>query len=151
MAHVRNTRVLVVTDKTAATPQLIDAIRVRASAGSVQFRMVVPNPAAAELHPFHPERHEKAAEAERILLESLPDVQAAAGSHVIGSVSVRHDPMDAIEEILFSEPVDEIIVSVVNHGLSSWLHQDLAHRLEHFGLPVTAVEGPERADPRATS
>ena len=34
---------------------------------------------------------------------------------------------------------DEIMLSVAPHGLSTWLHQDLAHRLHHFGLPVTVV------------
>ena len=58
---------------------------------------------------------------------------------MIGTVSVRNDPMDAIEETIFSEPIDEIMLSVAPHGLSTWLHQDLAHRLQHFGLPVTVV------------
>jgi hypothetical protein len=142
VARERNTRVLIITDRTASTPQLIEAIRSRAERPPVQFRVVVPNPAAAEIHLLHPERHVKATEAERVLLESLPAIQDAAGGHVIGSVSIRHDPMDAVEEILFSEPIDEIIVSVADHGLGRWLHQDLAHRLEHFDLPITKVEGP---------
>lgn len=142
MQDQRRARVLVVTDKTAATPELLAAIRTRAERGPARFRVVVPNPAAAELHLLHPDRHDKAAEAEMVLLEALPDIQAAAGSHVIGSVSIRHDPMDAIEEILFSEPVDEIILSVVSRGLSRWLHQDLRRRLQHFGLPITSIEGP---------
>jgi hypothetical protein len=142
MTDERIARILVITDRTAATPELIEAIRERSERGPSQFRVVVPNPAAAELHLLHPERHEKAAEAEMVLLRALPDIEEAARGHVIGSVSVRHDPMDAVEEILFSEPVDEIIVSVVSHGIGRWLHQDLQHRLTHFGLPVTSVEGP---------
>ena len=62
-----------------------------------------------------------------------------AGTRVIGSVSIRHDPMDAVEETLHNEPVDEIIVSVAPHGVARWLHQDLPHRLQHFGLPITSV------------
>ena len=58
---------------------------------------------------------------------------------VIGSVSVRHDPMDAIEEVLFNESVDEILLDIRLTGLSSWLHQDLEHRLAHFGVPVTTI------------
>ena len=58
---------------------------------------------------------------------------------MIGSVSVRHDPMDAIEETLFSEPIDEIILDVPAHRLSSWLHQDLEHRLAHFHIPVVTI------------
>ena len=141
MLEERKARVLVITDKTAATPELVAAIRSRAEQGPAQFRVVVPNPAAAELHLLHPERHEKADEAELVLLSALPAIEDAAGGRVIGSVSIRHDPMDAIEEVLASEPVDEIILSVVGHGFSRWLHQDLPHRLRHFGLPVTTVEG----------
>jgi hypothetical protein len=47
--------------------------------------------------------------------------------------------MAAIEELLHDEPFDEIIISVVPHGLERWLHVDLAHRLTHLGLPVTTV------------
>jgi hypothetical protein len=47
--------------------------------------------------------------------------------------------MDAVEETLHSEPVDEIIVSLAPHGAARWLHQDLPHRLQHFGLPITEV------------
>jgi hypothetical protein len=88
---------------------------------------------------LHPERHEKADEAEHVLRKSLPMLEEAAGGHVIGTVSVRHDPMDAVEEVLFSEPVDEIFVEIPGHGLTRRLHLDLAHRLMHFGLPVEVV------------
>ena len=133
------TRVLVVTDHAAAGPELLEAVRERSARGGVQFRVVVTNPAAAEVHLLHPERHTKAAQAERVLLEALPLLESAAGGHVIGSVSVRHDPMDAVEETLFSEPVDEILLDVPPHHLSSWLHQDLEHRLAHFKIPVTSI------------
>ncbi len=111
----------------------------RAELGDVQFRVVVPNPAQAELHLLHPERHDRAREAEKVLSTALIGLEVATGGRVIGTVSVRHDPMDAIEEILFSEPIDEIILSVIPHGFATRLHQDLAHRLQHFGLPVTVV------------
>lgn len=136
----RSARILVVTDRTAAAPELIRVIRERAERGPARFHLLVPNPARAELHPLHPERHDKADEAELVLLEALPAVQDAAGGYVIASVSVRHDPMDAIEDVLSGEPVDEIILSVATHGFARWLHQDLQHRLRHFGLPVTAVQ-----------
>ena len=141
METQRPDRILVITDRTAATPALVTAIEERARRGPSQFRVVVPNPASAELHLLHPERHDKAAAAERVLRATLRDLEAAAGAPVIGSVSVRHDPVDAVEQILFSEPIDEIIVSVVEHGVARWLHQDLPHRLKHLGLPVTTVVG----------
>jgi hypothetical protein len=135
----RPTRILVVTDRTAATPELVSAIAERARSGPSQFRIVVPNPAAAELHPLHPERHDKAREAEEVLHDAIREIEAVVGAPVIGSVSVRHDPVDASEQTMTAEPIDEIILSVVEHGLTRWLHQDLQHRLKHLGLPVTAV------------
>ena len=144
-APARDARVLLISDRTGAPPALLAAIERRAGSGPARFRLVVPNPARAEVHPLHPERHEKVEEAEQVLLQALPSIEQAAGGPVIGSVSVRHDPMDAIEETLLSEPVDEIMLSVVPHGVSRWLHQDLKHRLVRFGLPVTAVESAEAA------
>lgn len=132
-------RILVVTDHADPSPELEAACRDRASAGQVKFHLIVLNPARAEVHLLHPERHEKAEEAEQALLRALPRLELAVGAPVIGSVSVRHDPMDAIEETTFSEPIDEIILSIPAHPLSTWLHQDLPHRLEHLGVPVTVV------------
>lgn len=139
MSDSRPLRVLVVSDKTAATPALLAAMRERAATTAVQFRLLIPNPAHAEAHLLHPERHDKAAEAERVLRQSMPAFEEAAGGHVIGSVSIRHDPYDAVEELLMSEPVDEIIVALAPHGMARWLHLDLPHRLAHFGLPVRTV------------
>ncbi len=139
MEQDRATRILVVTDHADPAPALIAAMIHRAENHDVQFRVVVPNPARAELHLLHPERHDKAAEAEKVLHEAMFALELAAGGRVLGSVSVRNDPMDAIEEILFSEPIDEIMLAVAPHGFSARLHQDLAHRLGHFGIPVTVV------------
>lgn len=138
---LRSHRILVVTDHADATPALVEAMRARAAQGEVQFRLVVVNPARAEVHLLHPERHDKAAEAERLLHATHDALEAAVGSRVIGSVSVRHDPMDAVEETVFSEPVDEIVLAVPGHHLAGRLHQDLAHRLEHLGIPVSVVAG----------
>ena len=135
----RPTRVLIVTDHTDATPELLAAIRTRAAQGPAQFRVLVPNPAHAEAHLRHPERHEKAEQAERVLHDSVAAFEQAAGSRVIGSVSIRNDPYDAVEETLLDEPIDELIVAIASHGLSRKLHLDLPHRLAHFGLPVTTV------------
>src|SRR5215471_15761146 len=91
-------RVLVVTDAAEPSPSLREAIRHRAETHDAQFRLVVINPARAEVHLLHPERHDKTAAAERVLTAAIPALEADAGAKVIGSVSVRHDPMDAIEE-----------------------------------------------------
>ncbi len=139
MPSTSPTRILVVTDRTAFTGELLAAIRARAGDGTVEARVLVPNPAPAEWHPAHPERHAKAEAAQRVLEAALPRVREAAGMPVDGFVSTRHDPMDAIEELLHDEPVDELIIATAPHHVESWLHVDLPHRAAHLGLPVTAV------------
>jgi len=131
--------VLVVTDQAAATPELLDAIRTRVARGPIQARVLVPNPAPAEWHPRHPERHAKADDARLVLAEALPPIEEAVGGSVGGFVSIRHDPMDAIEETLHDEPFDELIIATAPHHLEGWLHVDLPHRIAHLGLPVTSV------------
>jgi len=142
----RSHRVLLVTDTPEPSAELIEAIRERAATSTTQFRVVVPNPARAELHLFHPERHDKAAEAEQVLREAIPTLEKAAGGPVLCSVSVQHDPIDTIEHVLNAEPVDEIMLAVHEHGLSTRLHQDLQHRLSHHDLPVTVLR-PHREAP----
>ncbi len=137
---IKPVRVLVLTDLTAADPALLDAIRTRAQQGPAQFRVVVPNPAPAEWHPLHPERHDQAAAAETALEQARPAIEAAAGGPVIASVSIRHDPMDVIEGVIYHEPVDEIIVTQAPHPVERWFHVDLPHRLAHLHLRVTTVD-----------
>lgn len=131
--------VLVVSDGAVATPAPLDAIRGRAARAPAGFRLLIPNPAPAEWHPTHPERHDKVTEAEQVLANALPLVEEAAGSPVGGSVSIRHDAMDAIEETLRTGQFDEIMLATHPHGVSSWLHVDLPHRIARLGLPVTTL------------
>jgi hypothetical protein len=135
----RRARVLVVTHSAIPSPALLHAVASRAARAEAQFRLVVLNPARAEVHLLHPDRHDKAFEAECVLLETLPLLEAAAGGRVIGSVSLRHDPVEAIEETILTAPVDEIVLALPRAASRSWLHHDLPHRLQRFGVPVTAV------------
>jgi uncharacterized membrane-anchored protein len=138
-------QVLVVTDEPQPTEALLDAIRGRALRGPVAFELLVPNPAPAEWNPTHPERHAKVDDARKVLAEALPAIEGAAGVPVGGDVSIRHDPMDAIEEALRVGDYDEIVLAMVPHGPLAWLHLDLPHRLAHLGLPLTTVSAASRA------
>jgi hypothetical protein len=147
MSADRPRRILVVTDQATPTPALLREIRNRADAADTQFRLVVVNPARAELHLLPPARHETAAAAAATLRAVIADVQLAAGGPVVGSVSIRHDPMDVVEETIHDEPVDEVILALPEHRLAVLLHQDLPHRLARLGIPIGHV--PEPATPPA--
>jgi uncharacterized membrane-anchored protein len=137
-------QVLLVAHEAAATPWLVDAVRNRAARGSASFHLLIPNLAEhAEL--TDAEREHRHADGERMLDLALPLVQEAGGGAVEGSVSYRHDPMDAIEETLHDGAFDEIILVTLPHRVSRWLHTDLPHRVAHLGVPVTTVTAAEPA------
>jgi hypothetical protein len=138
------TRVLVVTDHLEPTPALLDAVRRRAEGGPVQVRIIVPNPAAAEWHPLHPERHVKAQQALRVLGQTVSVIEESCDVLAEGCVATAHDPMDAIEQSLDAERFDEILVAMTPHGLAHRLHLDLPHRLAHLHVPVTEITDPTR-------
>jgi hypothetical protein len=136
--------VLVVAHKTAATPALLDALRARAQRGPVRFHLLVPNPAVAGWRPSEVQ-HPNVTEGEQVLALALPLIEEITASPVYGSVSPRHDPMDAIEEALYDGEFDEIILSTLPHSVSRWLHIDLPRRVAHLGLPLTTVTARERS------
>jgi hypothetical protein len=127
--------VLIVAHKTAATPALLDAVRDRVARGPCWFHLLVPSPAVPR-------------EGEQVLALALPLIEEAAHRPVDGSMSVRHDPMDAIEEALQGDQFDEIILSTLPRSVSRWLHIDLPRRVAHLGLPLTTVIAGEREEAR---
>ncbi len=136
--------VLIVAGWTAATPALLDAVRERVTHGPASFHLLVPNPSDhGEITDGERRRHH--AEGERVLALALPLLQEAAGGPVEGSVSIRHDAMDAVEETLRDGEFHEILLATMPHHVSHWLHVDLPQRLAHTGLPVTTVTARERA------
>ena len=138
-------RILVVAHKTAATPALLDAVRRRAERGAARFHLLVPNPQHPSWRPAEAS-HPNVTEGEQVLALALPLIEdACGGCPTDGSVSRRHDPMDAIEETLHDEDFDEIILSTLPWAVSRWLHLDLPHRVAHLGLPLTTVIAQERA------
>ena len=141
--------ILVVAHRTAATPALLEAIRERAGRGPASFHLLVPNPFVADWHPIHTQRHEQEhlRQAADTLALALPLYDEAASGDVDGSVSIRHDPFDAIEEALAAGDYDEIILSALPRRVSRWLHMDLPHRVAHLGLPVTTVIARDRDEP----
>ena len=136
--------VLVVAHKTAATPALLDAVRQRAARSPARFHLLVPNPHPPSWRPAEA-THPNVTEGEQVLALALPLIEEAASHPAEGSVSPRHDPMDAIEEALHEGDFDEIILSTLPRSVSRWLHIDLPHRVAHLGLPVTTVTARERA------
>ena len=78
-----------------------------------------------------------------MLALALPLLEEAPAAPVDGSVSRRHDPMDAVEEALRDGDFHEVILSTLPHSISRWLHADLPRRSH------TSVCRSRRSSPRA--
>jgi len=131
-------RVLIVANRTATSPALLDTIRRRASAGPATFHLLVP----AEPHGLHRVVDPEVAgreEAQARLRVALPLLAEATGAPVAASVGDA-DPVSAISDALQLLGFDESVISTLPRRLSRWLRLDLPSKVRAFGLPVVHVE-----------
>ena len=131
------TRVLIVANRTAATPQLLEAVRDRAARGPCRFTLLVPN-SAHGLHRVVDPEDQGASEAEATLELALPLLEDAAGGSVNGKIG-DSEPLAAIQDAVNVDGYDEIILSTMPKRFSRWLRLDLPHKAAGLGLPVTTV------------
>jgi len=125
MDDPRPTRILVVANRTAATPRLLDEIHRRARAGPCEFALLIPDIGDRKTPDW-------------TFVSALPLLRRAAGGRV-GSVAAGPDPIASIENALRHGNFDEIVVSTKPGRVSQLLRRDLVRRIERLGLPVTAI------------
>ena len=125
------TRVLIVANRTASTPRLIEAVRRRAEAGLCEFALLIPDVTDRR-------------EADWTLETAQRLLRPAARGSVEGLIG-GPDPFESVKEAVHEGKFDEIIISTLPRRVSKWLRRDLIRRVEGLGLPVTAiVPGPRK-------
>jgi hypothetical protein len=137
-------RVLVVANKTAATPALIDAVRERAARGACEFTLLVPN-ATHGLHKLVDPEDQSESEAETTIELAIPLLEEAAGAPVDAMIGVP-EPLAAIQDAINLHGFDELIISTLPTLVSKWLKLDLPSKAAGLGLPVTTVTARSRAE-----
>jgi hypothetical protein len=125
-------RILIVANRTAATPLLMDAVRKRAAEGPTTFALLIPD-------------EPRKGGADWTLETAIPLLERAAGGSVEGIVG-KEDPYEAVVSALQDPGFDEVIVSTLPKRVSEWLRRDLPHRIEKLGVPVTTVTQTEERE-----
>lgn len=139
-------RVLIVANRTAATDQLVEAVKRRASAGPAEFHLLVPATPRGLHRVIDPEDAGKEEAAQQLEL-GLARLSEALGVQITGQVGDA-DPVCAISDTLHARSADELIISTLPHRVSRWMHLDLPRKVSGLGLPITHVEAkgaPEEA------
>ena len=125
MATQPKTRVLVVANRTAATPRLLEEVSRRRKRGPCEFALQIPDVTDRK-------------RADWTLENAVPMLQRAAGGPVEGLIGGA-DPFSSVQDAVRDGRFDEIIVSTLSKKTSKWLRRDLVRKVEGLGLPVTAV------------
>ena len=137
-------RVLVVANKTAATPALLEAVRQRAAKGPCEFTLLVPNTTHG-LHTLVDPEDQSQSEAETVIELAIPLLEQAAGAPVDAMVGVP-EPLAAIQDAVNLHGFDELIISTLPTRVSKWLKLDLPSKAAGLGLPITTVTASSRAE-----
>jgi hypothetical protein len=132
-------RVLVVANRTAESPELLDALRTRTMQGPCEFMLLIPSTPhgiawAADTHSGGEE-----AEGHRsAFLKELRDEGLNVSDAKVGDP----DPLAAIQDECNFHDYDELIVSTLPLHVSKWLKVDLPRKAQAAtGLPVKHVVG----------
>ena len=134
-------RVLVVANRTAESPELLDALRARAAQGECQFTLLVPSTPqgiawAADMHAGG----EEAEQHRQAFVDELRGEGLDVGDAKVGD----QDPLAAVQDECNAHDYDELIVSTLPLHISKWLHLDLPSKAKAAtGLPVTNVVASE--------
>ena len=124
MESVRPTRVLVVANRTAATPWLLQEIEQRSQAGPCEFALLVPP--TGRRNP------------DWTLDVALAQVEAAAGQPV-ETVACDRDCVGAVRRALSQRHYDEVLVSTCPPPGPRWLNPEPMRWLDELGVPVTTL------------
>jgi hypothetical protein len=130
-------KVLVVANRTAESPELLEALKKRAGDGDCTFTLLVPSTPhgvawAADMHAGGDEAEQH----RRAFLDELRDEGLNVDDAKVGDP----DPLAAIQDLCNFDDYDEVIVSTLPLHISKWLKIDLPHKVGHAtGLPVTHV------------
>jgi hypothetical protein len=124
-------RFLIVANRTAATPDLLDAVKRYAREQPTTFALLIPDSPSRE-------------HTDWTLELALPSLERAARGPVEGLTGASGDPFDAVRKELSEGTYDRVIISTLPRRVSKWLRRDLPRRVEALGVPVDVITPEDR-------
>jgi len=125
MESSQRRRVLVVANRTAATPTVLDRVRELAQEQPSTFSLLIPDMPRSE-------------QTDWTLELALPLLERAARERVQGFTG-GEDAFDAIRTTIAQDRYDLIVISTLPRRVSKWLRRDLPRRVEALGVPVEVI------------
>src|SRR3954463_11253910 len=107
--------VLVVANRTSASPTLLEAISRRTKEGPCRFTLLVPRAPHGLHRVVDPEDHGHR-DARAAIDHAVPLLEWACGTPVQASIG-SHDPLAAVEDALNAGAYDEVIISTLPQRL----------------------------------
>lgn len=133
--------ILVVANQSLGGNELAATVTERIGKEETHFHLLVPatRPPRDVAARFESTFSENADEAAQRQLDVGLAWLRQLGAAVDGEIG-DGDPVRGVGDAIKEETYDEVIISTLPRGISRWLHQDLAHRVERkYKLPVTVV------------
>jgi hypothetical protein len=124
-------RTLVVANRTAATPLLLEEVKRRARERPTTFALLIPTADSGK-------------HADWTLERAVELLTRAAGGPVEGLIGVA-DPFESVKQALEDGRYDDVLISTLPKRSSEWLRRDLPRRVQRLGVPVTVITQPADA------
>jgi hypothetical protein len=126
MSSTEPRKVLIVANRTAATPDLLDVVSRYAREEPTTFSLLIPDTPEGD-------------DADWTMELALPLLERAAGGPVKGLAGGGGDPFEAVDRALFGSGYDSVIISTLPRRFSRWLRRDLPRRVGALGVEVEVV------------
>jgi hypothetical protein len=135
MQSVPQRRTLVVANRTAATPLLLEEIQRRAAQQPTSFVLLRPAVSARNASDW------TLADALKALRRAASGPTRQLPIHVEGRDG-GPDAYEAVKQALADGGFDDVIISTLPKRTSEWLRRDLPRRVKALDVPVTVITAP---------
>ena len=133
-------RTLIVANRTASTPVLMQEVERRAMEQPTSFVLLIPYVQWKRSPDWTLD------DALKALRRAAQGPEGLLEARVEGRIGGA-DPFESVQQVLALETFDDVIVSTLPKKTSEWLRRDLPRRVEALGLPVTTIT-PRRSRPQ---